>query len=115
MYNKRGQELSTSAIILIVLGIIVLVVLALGFYLGWDKIVPWIKPSNNVDDIKSSCELVCSMGKTYDFCTINRDLFDESGKFSGSCSTFAKDEKYKKYGIAECPAITCPAPTAPAP
>jgi hypothetical protein len=38
MENKRGQELSITALLLIVLGIVVVVVIILGFYKGWDSI-----------------------------------------------------------------------------
>ncbi|MDO8508893.1 MAG: hypothetical protein Q7S27_04380 [Nanoarchaeota archaeon] len=36
--NKRGQELSIGTLVLIVLGIIVLVLLVLGFSLGWENL-----------------------------------------------------------------------------
>ena len=112
--NKKAQGLSTNAIILIVLGVIVLVILAIGFFAGWEKIAPWIKPSNNVQSIVDACSMACSMNSVYDFCTVNREL-KVDGKVIGktSCEGFAtekvggegvnKDElKYKDYKISTC-------------
>ena len=59
MLNKRGQGMSINAVIIIVLGIIVLAVIILGFSLGWDKFVPFLSPSNNVDEVKKNCEFAC--------------------------------------------------------
>ena len=47
--NKRGQGLSTNAIILIVLGVVVLVVLIGGFTIGWGQMAPWIKTNKKAD------------------------------------------------------------------
>ena len=38
MHNKRGQELSIGTTILIALGIILLVLLVLGFSIGWENL-----------------------------------------------------------------------------
>ena len=102
MLDKRGQGLSTNAIILIVLGIIVLVILVVGFYAGWDKIAPWIKPENNVQDVVSSCSIACSTGSVYDYCSKPRTLFAEEGfESEGNCTYFA-GAGFEKYGIGEC-------------
>ena len=117
MHNKRGQGLSTNAIILIVLGIVVLAVLVIGFTLGWDKIAPWISTSN-VDTIKTQCDVACSTGSTYDYCTVNRTLkageviSNDKKSAEGTCYAFShstNSDIYSKYGIEECPSITCPA------
>ena len=42
MKNKKAQEFSTNTIILIILGIVVLVVLIIGFSFGWEKVAPWL-------------------------------------------------------------------------
>ena len=101
MLNKRGQGLSTNAIILIVLGIIVLVILVVGFYAGWDKIAPWIKPDNNVQDVVSSCSIACSTGSVYDYCSKPRNLFAEGLSEEGNC-TFFSGTDFEKYGIESC-------------
>ena len=116
MLNKRGQGLSTNAIILIILGVIILVVLALGFMIGWDKLFPFI-PSDNVETIKSSCASACATGNTYAFCVQERTLKadglppGEDGKVPkevvGNCSFFSTNPDYEKYGIEDCATITC--------
>jgi hypothetical protein len=88
MHNKRGQGLSTNAIILIVLGVVVLAVLVIGFTMGWDKIVPWISTSN-VDTIATQCGVACSTGSTYDYCDVEREL-----KFKGTLGNLKSGEKY---------------------
>lgn len=108
MENKRGQGMSTSTIILLILGLVILVVLVLGFTLGWNKIAPWIN-TNNVETIKTSCEAACSTGSVYDFCSVSRDVNDGvNKKFGATCkaltnSTFAT----RNYGIVDCPNL-CP-------
>ncbi len=119
MLDKRGQGLSTNAIILIILGVVILVVMILGFTLGWDKIAPFLQ-TNNVENIKTSCGVACTTGDTYGFCAQERTLkadglpLDEDGKaqkkIDGNCSFFSDETNtdYIKYGIEECGSITCP-------
>lgn len=42
--KKKNEpiEISTNAIVLIILGIIVLVILIIGFSFGWEKVAPWL-------------------------------------------------------------------------
>jgi hypothetical protein len=105
--NKKAQGLSTNAIILIVLGVVVLVILIAGFTMGWSNIAPWLS-SENVGTIASSCETACSTNNIYSFCTKNRELVDaEKQKFTATCENFATEEDYKKYGIQPCSSIDC--------
>lgn len=119
MLDKRGQGLSTNAIILIILGVVVLIILVVGFTLGWGKILPFL-PTDNVETIKSSCASACTTGNTYGFCTQERilkadDLPNDVGgkvqkKVVGNCSFFSNETNvgyYPKYGIEPCSAITC--------
>jgi len=112
MESKRGQALSTNAIILIILGVVVLVILIAGFTLGWNKILPFIS-TNNVDTIKNSCNIACSTESAFDYCSFEREVKDGvNDKFSETCNNLANDpdEKYgsRNYGIETCSAITCP-------
>jgi len=117
MLDKRGQGLSTNAIILIILGVIVLVILALGFMIGWNKLFPFI-PSDNVETIKTSCASACATGNTYGFCAQERTLKadglppGEDGKVpkevTKTCFFFSNSTDYEKYGIEGCDTITCP-------
>jgi len=106
--DKRGQGLSTNAIILIILGVVVLVVLIVGFTMGWDTIAPWLS-KDNVQNIVTSCEVACSTQNVYDYCSRERelksdDLPDNQKEVSGNCTFFSTDP-YKKYGITECPGL----------
>ena len=113
MKNRRGQELSTNAIIMIIIGIIVLVVMVLGFTIGWNRLLPFVS-SNNIENVKTGCSLACSTANTYDYCTLPRNVNDGvNDKFTDTCFNL-KDlsdsgEKYagRNYGIEACSTITC--------
>ena len=110
MLNKRGQGLSTNAIVLIVLGVFVLAIMILGFTLGWNKIAPWLS-AENVDTIANACETDCSTQSVFGYCSKIRELNDGENKFEESCKAFSDVEnadKYGKYGIKPCPEL-CPA------
>ncbi|MBU0760874.1 MAG: hypothetical protein KJ600_02225 [Nanoarchaeota archaeon] len=68
--NKRGQDLSIGTLILIVLGIVVLVLLILGFSLGWSNL--WEKINifggTSIGTVATQCEIDVTQGNTYDFC-----------------------------------------------
>jgi hypothetical protein len=55
--KKEEFELSSSTIILIILGITVLVILVIGFTIGWEKFMPWLssEPSYTITDLKADC------------------------------------------------------------
>jgi len=100
--NKRGQGLSTNAIILIVLGVVVLVILITGFTLGWSKIAPFLS-KDNVDTITTNCEIACSTNAKYDYTGKIRELNDGEIKIKTTCKILAKT--FTKYQISSCPSI----------
>jgi len=112
MRSKRGQGLSTNAIVLMVLGVIILVVLAVGFTVGFEKIAPWLS-SNNVDTVVTSCSIACSTNNIYEFCSLERtlkadDLPSRDKEVMGTCNDFADNDvnsEFVKYGIQECPTL----------
>lgn len=107
MMNKKGQGMSTSTIVLLVLGLIVLVVLSLGFYMGWEKFGS-ILQSSNVDDIVSQCATSCSMNSKYDYCTATRTLVDANkNKIKTTCAVFASELSMKDFDVKACPTINC--------
>lgn len=102
MLNKRGQELSTSTIVLLILGIIILVLLALGFTSGWSKVFPWLS-SSNVDQVKSLCSSACAVNGEYEYCRAPRTLVtsDKSEKIIDS-TCFYLATYQPKYGVESC-------------
>lgn len=109
--NSKGQGMSTSTIVLLILGLVILVVLILGFTLGWNQIVPWIK-SDNLNTLKSSCEIACTTGSEYQFCSVMKTVKDGvNDNFEETCYNLATNETYvnRGYGIATCPSIDCSA------
>ena len=80
--NKKGAEMTISTLVIIVLGLIVLVVIALGFGMGWSSL--WGKLSGyfstvNVDSIKSSCEYSCNTQASFSYCCEVKELRYEKG------------------------------------
>lgn len=104
--NKKGQELSTNTIVLLILAVLVLVFLILGFTVGWGKIAPFIKPGNNAKEIAQSCSVACSTNAIYDICSVGRELKTEDGNLlEVTCNYLSK--KQTKYGIETCQEISC--------
>lgn len=105
MQNKRGQGLSTNAIILIILGVVVLVVLIIGFTVGWGTIAPWMS-KNNVNTIVTQCKITCSTNSLHSYCSKKRDLKAEDESLK-DVTCYYLSEKQTKYGIGKCPSISC--------
>ena len=87
--NKRGQEMTLSTIIMIVLGIAVLVFLIFGFSTGWKNM--WDKVTiyggqDNVNTIKQACAIACSTGDSYGFCTQSRNTILADGRVNGTAT-----------------------------
>jgi len=104
--NKRGQGLSTTAIILIVLGVLILVVLIIGFSAGWDRVAPWLGGGNNIDNLKKSCAVACTSDAEYDYCTKKRELKSDEEELKDVTCDFIVQEK-AIYGIDACPGTPC--------
>ena len=98
--NRKAQEMSVGTVVLLILGIVILVVLILGFSTGWSKLLPWLS-SNNVDAIKNACSVACATGSQYDYCTAERTIKAEGKKEAGTCEQFSNSN----YGIAKCPGL----------
>lgn len=103
---KRGQGLSTNAIILIILGVVVLALMIIGFTVGWGNIAPWLS-QDNVDKIVTQCESACATNSKYDYCTKERDLKAGNVEIKESCAVFSVISGYNQYGIDTCPMIEC--------
>jgi len=69
--NKKGQDLSIGTLILIVLGIVVLVLLILGFSIGWQNL--WEKINifgggSSIGDVAIACGLSATQDNQYGYC-----------------------------------------------
>ncbi|MBU2615755.1 MAG: hypothetical protein KKC19_01490 [Nanoarchaeota archaeon] len=105
--DVRGQGLSVNAIILIILGITVLVVLILGFTIGWGRILPFVK-TNNVQNVVTACDTACTTGAQFDYCQTLRNVNDGiNDEFPATCNNLANSEDYKdrNYGVNKCPSL----------
>ncbi|MDP3965976.1 MAG: hypothetical protein Q8Q04_00410 [archaeon] len=106
--NKKGQGLSTSTIILLILGIIILVILVWGFITGWSAFQPLVNPTN-VDDVIRDCNSACSIQSKFSYCSADRTLNvnEDKLKVKSSCAVFSSASNFAKYSILSCPAIVC--------
>ncbi len=70
MYNKRGQELSIGTTILIALGIILLVLLVLGFSIGWENLFSKIGifQGSDLSAMVAACKVAVASDSKASFC-----------------------------------------------
>ncbi len=106
--NKKGQGLSTSTIILLILGLIILVVLIVGFVTGWSLFKNLINPTN-VDNVINDCNLACTGGSQYSYCLAERTLNvnEDNLNVKSSCAVFSSERTFAKYKIPTCSTVTC--------
>jgi hypothetical protein len=103
--NRKGQGMSISTIILLILGIIVLVVLVLGFTIGWNKLLPFVS-TNNVNTIVNQCSVACVQVSSYDFCSKPFELKTDTATIKNvTCNYLSKQQT--QYGVAQCSALSC--------
>ncbi|MBX4211920.1 hypothetical protein KW787_00490 [Candidatus Pacearchaeota archaeon] len=78
MQDKRGQDLSITTLILIILGIVVLVFIILGFYMGWDYIFGKIglAPGQSLETLAQSCKVSNEANLQLDFCQVKKTKID---------------------------------------
>ncbi len=100
MRGKKGQDLSLTTLILIVLGVVVLAMLIFGFTTGWSNLWDRINifGGNNVDSIQNACILACTSQNNYDFCKLERTI-----KFGEKIPKMVGEEKeYFNTVIVTC-------------
>jgi len=109
--DKKGQGLSVTTLILVVIGVLILVMLIAGFSLGWSKIFPFLSSPNNVQSVVETCRTKCSFEAQYDFCTQPREINFEGEPVedivSGQEYTCDKLSEVEVFGVEKCPAIEC--------
>ncbi|MBM3233062.1 hypothetical protein FJZ18_02760 [Candidatus Pacearchaeota archaeon] len=86
--NRRGQELSVGTLILIVLGIVLLVLLILGFSLGWSNL--WEKinifsSTTSLESIAQKCSLAVTSGSLLSYCESFTQITFEGKKQYVNC------------------------------
>lgn len=111
--NKRGQGLSTSAIVLIVIAIVVLIVLILGFTMGWEKFLPWLKKENNIETIVQQCSIACSSQSTYEWCQAKKTITGVEGLKDTDAKKTCFELTSFEYGAGTDNAIIKPVPICP--
>ena len=106
--NNRGQGLSVNAIILIVLGIVVLVLLIIGFTfgLGQFKSVRDAFLPSNAGTIAKACEIACSTNSQFDFCSKGRELKTDDKTFTDVTCNYLSREKLE-FGVEKCASVSC--------
>jgi hypothetical protein len=101
MENKRGQGLSTNAIIMIILGVVILVILIIGFYAGWGTLAPWLS-SENVDTILGSCKTACSTQSVFSYCAKPNELNTGEEEIETTCYLLEKLDEFNAFGLEPC-------------
>lgn len=76
--NKRGQELSITTLVLIALGVVILVLLVLGFTKGWDWVTSKfdILPGQSLETVAQSCAIAAQGELKIDFCSYKKIKVD---------------------------------------
>ena len=71
MRNKKGQEMSVTTLILIVLGVVLLVLLILGFSMGWTNLwnkINIFQGGSTVDSMVQACNIAGTSDGFASFC-----------------------------------------------
>jgi len=106
--NKKGQGLSTTTIILLILGLIILAILIWGFVTGWSAFRGFVNPTN-VDTIIQECNQACSLNNDYSYCLAEKTLNvnEDNLNVKTSCAVFSTEKAFAKYKIPSCQTVTC--------
>jgi len=106
--NKRGQQMTLTTLILIILGLVVLVLLIFGFNTGFGKLFEKIKGiggTSNIDSIIQECAFACSSQGVYAFCEENRvaEFGGDKVDLPGTCTSFIGTD----VKVVSCPGLSC--------
>lgn len=80
--EKRGQELSIGTLILIVLGIIVLVLLILGFSIGWESLFSkiGIASGSDLSAMVAACKVAAASQSSASYCEFKKVKLSDGTK-----------------------------------
>jgi hypothetical protein len=109
--NKKGADI-TTVIIFLVVGLVIAVVLILGFSTNWQIFSSIFSSTNNVNAVLTQCQTSCASLDTYGFCTMLRtlkadDLPGGQKQVINTCKYFSSTQDYLKYGISACSSVNC--------
>jgi hypothetical protein len=112
MKDKRGQGMQINTVIMIVLGLALLIILILGFTVGWNKFLPWLS-TDNIQTVVTQCQVACTTNSQYGFCTQKRTVNDGETDIAldVTCAQLSSDAQYSSIGVTTCSQITCPVTT----
>jgi hypothetical protein len=86
--NKKGQEMSVATLVLIVIGIVVLVMLILGFSMGWKNLwgkINVFSGGSNVETVIQACEIAATSDSSYNFCQEFKTITIDGKKIYVNC------------------------------
>ena len=96
--NKKGQEMSVATLVLIVIGIALLVMIILGFTLGWQNL--WNKinlfQGGSVEDVISSCKIAATTDAAFSYCNEFKQVTINNQKQYVNCQFPAVNEGLEK-------------------
>ncbi len=110
--SKRSQEMSIGTIVVIILALIVLVLVIMGFTVGWGNL--WDKITNlggggqsNVDTIVQACNLACTTSSQYEYCKARDVNFGKGSAYEGTIFSLSPEKKIISGKIkANCDELT---------
>lgn len=101
--NKKGQGLPITALVLIVIGIVVAVVIIVGFLYGWDKLFGPTKQLPTTLQVKvEACKQFAQQKLTVDYCTKFDEVEIDGKKQAVTCS-YLETQKYLSGATLTCP------------
>lgn len=99
MESKKAQNLSITTIILIILGVVVLVVLIIGFTQGWGSVKGFFTGGQSeLSLIASQCSIACATNDEVSWCE-ERTMKVDGEDVTGTCTYFAASYS----SVEECP------------
>lgn len=107
--NKRGQDLPIGTLILLVIGVIVLILVVIGFTAGWDFILDKFKiaPGQNLQALASSCTFAAQQGLKIDYCSFKKVSIDGKSQYVNCVDTRIEEairEDISGSDIGDCAA-----------